>query len=181
MTPAAEFAARVGQATRDRRKALRISQEAFAERICMHRTYFGAVERGEKDCQLSTLQRVATGLGIPLLKLIESADLRSKHPQGSGHECRDTGRKTARWTGLRGGAPCRTQAEGTKPGATRGCCGRRPDTSISIGAWAQDAHAGHTPAIGRSLGDISRDAGGRHPIVYGPTRLRVIGRLLLSQ
>jgi transcriptional regulator with XRE-family HTH domain len=71
---AAEFAARIGQATRDRRKALGISQEAFADVIDMHRAYYGAVERGEKDFQLSTLQRVAAGLGVPLSRLVSDAE-----------------------------------------------------------------------------------------------------------
>jgi transcriptional regulator with XRE-family HTH domain len=81
MSPtAAVFAIRIGQATRERRKALGISQEAFADLIGMHRTYYGAVERGEKDCQLSTLRRVAAGLGVPLSRLLSDAE---RHGTGS--------------------------------------------------------------------------------------------------
>ncbi len=40
----------------------------------MHRAYYGVVERGEADFQLSTLQRVSDGLGIKLSTLIESAE-----------------------------------------------------------------------------------------------------------
>ncbi len=76
------LAVQIGQAARERRKALGLSQEAFADLIGMHRTYFGAVERGEKNLQLSTLQRVAAGLDVPLSRLIESAETALHAPDG---------------------------------------------------------------------------------------------------
>ena len=69
-----DFRRRVGSAIRDRRVTLRVSQEAFADRIGMHRTYFGTVERGEKDFRLSTLLRVAAGLGVPLSRLLNEVE-----------------------------------------------------------------------------------------------------------
>ncbi|MDZ3823532.1 MAG: helix-turn-helix transcriptional regulator [Pseudoxanthomonas sp.] len=56
--------ARLGAVIRARREALELSQEAFADRIEMHRTYYSAIERGEKNIQLSTLLRVCQGLGV---------------------------------------------------------------------------------------------------------------------
>ena len=48
----------LGKAFRKRREALGFSQESFADEIGMHRTYYSAIERGEKNLQLDTLQRV---------------------------------------------------------------------------------------------------------------------------
>lgn len=53
---------RVGEALRRRREALRITQEDFADSIDMHRTYYSAIERGEKNLTLTTLDRVCKGL-----------------------------------------------------------------------------------------------------------------------
>ncbi len=41
----------------------------------MHRTQLGHVEQGKKDCQLSTLMRLADALGLPLSMLVRSAQL----------------------------------------------------------------------------------------------------------
>ena len=64
---------RIGDAVRKRREALGISQEGFADKIEMHRTYYGAVERGEKNLQLSTLERVCEGLDVPMWEIVRDA------------------------------------------------------------------------------------------------------------
>ncbi len=65
---------RIGKAVRTRREALGISQEAFADQIKMHRAYYGALERGEKNLQLSTLERVCAGLGSRMAEVIGDAE-----------------------------------------------------------------------------------------------------------
>lgn len=65
---------RIGKAIRNRREARRVSQEAFADEIKMHRTYYGAIERGEKNLQISTLQRVCAGLGTEIWEVIKDAE-----------------------------------------------------------------------------------------------------------
>jgi len=65
---------RIGDAVRKRREALGISQEGFADKIPMHRTYYGAVERGEKNLQLSTLERVCESLDVPMWEVIREAE-----------------------------------------------------------------------------------------------------------
>lgn len=40
------------------------SQEAFAEVLGVHRTYLGAVERGERNLTLQTVERLAGDLGV---------------------------------------------------------------------------------------------------------------------
>jgi transcriptional regulator with XRE-family HTH domain len=64
----------IGHAIRAHRKLLSVSQEAFADRIGMHRAYYGALERGEKNLQVLTLARVAAGLGVRISRLLERAE-----------------------------------------------------------------------------------------------------------
>ncbi len=60
---------------RERRQRLGMSQEAFADHICMHRAYYGALERGEKNLQLSTLQRVTEGMKISMWEVLRDANV----------------------------------------------------------------------------------------------------------
>ena len=59
----------------NRVKKLRIdseySQESFADKIGVHRTYMGAIERGEKNITIMTAQKIAKGLGISLSELLK--------------------------------------------------------------------------------------------------------------
>lgn len=45
------------------------SQEAFADRARLHRTYVGAIERGEQNLSLVNIERLAATLGISLAEL----------------------------------------------------------------------------------------------------------------
>lgn len=68
------FLKRLGKAIRARREAAGYSQEGFADAIGMHRTYYSAIERGEKNLQLDTLARVCKGLGCRIWEPIKDAD-----------------------------------------------------------------------------------------------------------
>ena len=57
---------RFGKRVRELRTALGMSQEGLAELAGLHRTYIGAVERGEKNISLINLARLASALGQPL-------------------------------------------------------------------------------------------------------------------
>lgn len=48
------------------RKQIGISQEELAFRCGVHRTYIGALERGEKSPTLNTIHKIATGLGVKI-------------------------------------------------------------------------------------------------------------------
>ena len=68
-------AQRVGQAIRTRRRQTGASQDSFADRIGMHRAYFSAIERGEKNVTLVTLRRIADGLDCSCSALLDEAQV----------------------------------------------------------------------------------------------------------
>jgi transcriptional regulator with XRE-family HTH domain len=49
---------------RRHRKALGMSQQDFAYDIEMDRTYFGGIERGERNVSIDNIERIAKGLNI---------------------------------------------------------------------------------------------------------------------
>ena len=67
---------RIGDALRKRREARKYSQEGFADHIKMHRAYYGAIERGKKNVQLTTLERVCDGLEVSMWEVIREAETR---------------------------------------------------------------------------------------------------------
>jgi len=66
---------KLGSAVRERRQALEYSQDTFADAIGMHRAYYSAIERGERNVTLSTIARVADGLDASLTELMADAGL----------------------------------------------------------------------------------------------------------
>ena len=66
---------RLGTVIRDRRTALGVSQEAFADSIKMHRAYYSKIERGERNVTLQTISRVARGLGVRGAQLLKDAGI----------------------------------------------------------------------------------------------------------
>ncbi|MGJ3522413.1 helix-turn-helix domain-containing protein [Nitratidesulfovibrio sp. D1] len=63
----------LGAAIRHFREALGWSQEQLAERVELHRTYIGGVERGERNLCLLNILAIADALGIPPGSLIDRA------------------------------------------------------------------------------------------------------------
>lgn len=68
---AEDLNARVARNLRFLRIAAGISQEALADRCGLHRTYIGAIERGERNVTLKTLERIAAGLNVDPCALLE--------------------------------------------------------------------------------------------------------------
>lgn len=60
----------VAENIRSRRQSLELSQEAFADICGLHRTYIGAIERGERNVTVNTLARVAEALGCSAIDLL---------------------------------------------------------------------------------------------------------------
>ena len=48
-----------------------ISQEALADEAGLHRTYIGAVERGERNITLLSANRIAEALGVKLSECLK--------------------------------------------------------------------------------------------------------------
>jgi transcriptional regulator with XRE-family HTH domain len=65
---------RIGVVLRRRREAEGFSQEGFADLIGMHRAYYGALERGTKNLQLSTLEKVCEGLKVRMWEVLRDAE-----------------------------------------------------------------------------------------------------------
>jgi transcriptional regulator with XRE-family HTH domain len=61
---------RLARNMRHLRQERGLSQEAAAEKCGLHRTYIGAIERGERNVTLSTLQRVAEAFRVDPLFLL---------------------------------------------------------------------------------------------------------------
>jgi transcriptional regulator with XRE-family HTH domain len=64
---------RLGTAMRSRRTTLGYSQDSFADAIGMHRAYYSAIERGERNLTLQTMVRVAEGLEVRPSELLKAA------------------------------------------------------------------------------------------------------------
>jgi transcriptional regulator with XRE-family HTH domain len=65
-----DLQAAVGRHLREQRQARGLSQEDFADLLGVHRTYMGAVERGERNLTLRTVERLAERLQVDPLVLI---------------------------------------------------------------------------------------------------------------
>lgn len=60
---------RFGQRVRMLRKTRNLSQEAFAEKCGLDRTYISGIERGARNPTLSVIELIADGLGLSLNEL----------------------------------------------------------------------------------------------------------------
>jgi len=61
-----------GAKVRNLRQAKGFSQESFADRCGLHRTYIGAIERGERNVSLENIQKIARALGVSIASLFGS-------------------------------------------------------------------------------------------------------------
>ncbi len=60
---------KVGNRIRELRQMTGLSQEKFALKIGMDRTYFASVENGKRNISIINLEKIANGLGISLSEL----------------------------------------------------------------------------------------------------------------
>src|SRR5205807_4610157 len=73
----------LGERIRELRTQKGFSQERFAERCGIHRTFQGHLERGEKNASLMTLVRVAEALNVTLSDLFSGLEQRAKQTDQS--------------------------------------------------------------------------------------------------
>jgi transcriptional regulator with XRE-family HTH domain len=62
---------KVGNRIRELRNETGLSQEKFALKIGMDRTYFASVELGKRNIALKNIEKIANGLGVTLSELFE--------------------------------------------------------------------------------------------------------------
>jgi transcriptional regulator with XRE-family HTH domain len=62
---------KVGENIRAERLRAGLTQEALADRSAMHPVEVGRAERGARDLRVSTIVRLARGLGVPAAQLLE--------------------------------------------------------------------------------------------------------------
>lgn len=64
---------------RAQRKLLGLSQEQFAERCGLHRTYISSLERGKRSISLKNIQLIADALGVDTYLLFIDRDAKDEH------------------------------------------------------------------------------------------------------
>lgn len=67
-----------GRVVRKRRKKLGLSQEAFAEKAQIHRTYVSDIEHGKVQVGIGVAEKLADALDKPLSYLIREAEAEYK-------------------------------------------------------------------------------------------------------
>ncbi len=60
---------KIGNRIRELRKETGLSQEKFAAKIGMDRTYFASVELGKRNISIVNLEKIAEGLNVSLSEL----------------------------------------------------------------------------------------------------------------
>ncbi|HBG48106.1 MAG TPA: transcriptional regulator [Cyanobacteria bacterium UBA9971] len=60
-----------GNKVREERLKQGLSQEAFAEKASVHRTYIGMIERAEKNITLTNIEKIALALGLTPKDLLD--------------------------------------------------------------------------------------------------------------
>ena len=62
---------RFGERVRELRKKAGLSQEQFAERCELDRTYVGGIERGERNVSLRNIAIIARALGVTIAEVMK--------------------------------------------------------------------------------------------------------------
>jgi transcriptional regulator with XRE-family HTH domain len=68
----------LGHRIRELRTEQGYSQEAFADKCGVHRTFMGTVERGESNLSFQNIAKVATTLGVPLSTLFRELESKAQ-------------------------------------------------------------------------------------------------------
>lgn len=60
---------KIGNRIRELRKGQGLTQEELGERADLHNTYIGAIERGERNLSLDSIEKITNGLNIEIKEL----------------------------------------------------------------------------------------------------------------
>jgi transcriptional regulator with XRE-family HTH domain len=71
MAKAMDVLARFGKRVREKRNALGLSQEAFADNCNLYRTYISGIERGKRNVSLRNIEVIAKTLGVSIAELMQ--------------------------------------------------------------------------------------------------------------
>jgi transcriptional regulator with XRE-family HTH domain len=71
MSPRAGILERFGNRVRQLRKARGFSQEAFADKCGLDRTYISGIERGKRNVALRNIEAIADALALSISELTE--------------------------------------------------------------------------------------------------------------
>ena len=66
-----EILVKFGNKVRSERLKKHLSQEVFADKVGVHRTYIGMIERAEKNVTLTTIEKIAKTLGMSVNELMK--------------------------------------------------------------------------------------------------------------
>lgn len=70
-----DYKIQLGKVVTRRRQVLGLSsQESLAAAVGLHRTYIGAIERGERNISLENLVLLSIALEMPLSELLKAAE-----------------------------------------------------------------------------------------------------------
>ena len=69
MNPRANILERFGSRVRQLRQAHGLSQEAFADKCGLDRTYISGIERGKRNVALRNIESIARALGVSIAEL----------------------------------------------------------------------------------------------------------------
>ncbi|MBS5197911.1 helix-turn-helix transcriptional regulator [uncultured Blautia sp.] len=69
-----EYLKKFGRRVRELRQETGLSQEKFALKIGMDRTYFASVETGKRNVSLMNIKKIADGLSVSMATLFENVE-----------------------------------------------------------------------------------------------------------
>ena len=68
---------KIGNRIRELRSRTGLSQEKFAQKIGMDRTYFASVELGKRNISIVNIEKIANGLDVTLSKFFKDIWIQS--------------------------------------------------------------------------------------------------------
>ena len=69
-----EIRVKFGKTLRRLRKNQGVSQEVFADKCDLHRTYISDIERGERNVSLENIEKIANVLNIQVIELFREVE-----------------------------------------------------------------------------------------------------------